>query len=383
MVSLSEISSWYANHFEGRLLGRYICQKEILPILTELSNFCPVEVLGTSEEGRNIHLIKFGNGSKKILAWSQMHGNESTTTKAVFDLLKFLNQKDFFQKEIHFIKNEFSIYIIPMLNPDGAIAYTRENANKIDLNRDAKDLTQAESCLLRTVFNTIEPQICLNLHDQRTIYSLPNNKSATLSFLAPTADDKRTITRSRKEAMLSIAKINEVLQFVIPGQVGRYDDTFNNNCVGDSFQQMGVPTILFEAGHFPLDFQREKTREFIFYAFLALLNVLPSTKSSFTVEDYLQIPENEKNFRDVLLRNAILNGEKVDVAIQFQEKLRNGQIQFIPIIDEIAVKVEKMGHKEIDIKNKEILINSHENVFVDEEISMICYKTSKKPIYLQ
>jgi murein tripeptide amidase MpaA len=36
---------------------------------------------------------------------------------------------------------DFTFYCIPMLNPDGAALYTRENANKVDLNRDSQ-LTQ-------------------------------------------------------------------------------------------------------------------------------------------------------------------------------------------------------------------------------------------------
>jgi hypothetical protein len=47
-----------------------------------------------------------------------------------------------------------------------------------------------------------------------------------------------------------------VLQRYIPGQIGRFDDSFNLNC-GDTFQAMGVPTLLFEAGHFEGDYQRK------------------------------------------------------------------------------------------------------------------------------
>jgi hypothetical protein len=39
----------------------------------------------------------------------------------------------------------------------------------------------------------------------------------------------------------------------IPGQVSRFDDGFNINCIGDKFQSH-VPTILFEAGHFQDDY---------------------------------------------------------------------------------------------------------------------------------
>jgi hypothetical protein len=52
-----------------------------------------------------------------------------------------------------------------MLNPDGAALY-RENANKVDLNRDSKHLQSRVS--LRAVFE-FKPDYCFNLHDQRTI----------------------------------------------------------------------------------------------------------------------------------------------------------------------------------------------------------------------
>ena len=84
-----------------------------------------------------------------------MHGNESTTTKAIFDFLKFLLQKDHFNNEIESFKEEWTFYIIPILNPDGAELFTRENANKVDLNRDAQNVSQGESLILLDVFNSI------------------------------------------------------------------------------------------------------------------------------------------------------------------------------------------------------------------------------------
>jgi murein tripeptide amidase MpaA len=44
-----------------------------------------------------------------------------------------------------------------MLNPDGASLYTRENANKVDLNRDSQDLTQPESKILRETMQPFVP----------------------------------------------------------------------------------------------------------------------------------------------------------------------------------------------------------------------------------
>ncbi|HBY69576.1 MAG TPA: peptidase M14, partial [Flavobacteriaceae bacterium] len=217
-----------------------------------LKNNSKIELIktGVSEKGKEIPVLKIGKGSKKVLAWSQMHGNESTTTKAVLDFLSCIDQKEVFQKEISTFIESYSVYLIPILNPDGAKAYTRENANGVDLNRDAKALTQKESKLLRELFTEIKPDLCLNLHDQRTIYGLETGNPATVSFLSPSANTERTITDARKIAMHHIVKMNRALQRFIPNQVGRYDDTFNDNCVGDSFTAAGVPTILFEAGHY-------------------------------------------------------------------------------------------------------------------------------------
>ncbi|MAL59851.1 MAG: peptidase M14 [Flavobacteriaceae bacterium] len=382
MILNSQITNWYSKHFETRLSGRYIGSKHINPILFEYQKLGLVEVLGNSEKGEKIHLIKVGHGSKKVLAWSQMHGNESTTTKSIFDFLKFLLQEKDFKNEIDTFKQQWTLYVIPILNPDGAHVYTRENANLIDLNRDAQNVSQAESKILWKAFNAIKPNYCFNLHDQRTLYSLPKGQPATISFLAPSADSNRTVTDARRNAMEAIARMFNVLNSFIPGKIGRYDDTFNLNCVGDSFQAKGVPTILFEAGHFPNDYQREKTREYVFYAFLGFFKLLESNKELFTIKDYFIIPENEKNFNDVVLRNVSVNDEIVDIIIQLEEKLHNDTIILVPRIEDISKKSMKIGHKEIDVEGNELLINSHENVFVNEEIATICYKNSKKSIIL-
>ena len=105
-----------------------------------------------------------------------MHGNESPTTQSVFDLLRSL------QADKSLLKT-FQLSIIPILNPDGAKAYTRFNANQVDLNRDAIDLSQIESRVLRKEFDEFSPDYAFNLHDQRTIFGV-EAKPATLSLLA-------------------------------------------------------------------------------------------------------------------------------------------------------------------------------------------------------
>ncbi|CAM3393632.1 M14 family zinc carboxypeptidase [Aequorivita lipolytica] len=380
-----KIDRWYGNHFETHLRGRYISMQSIYPLLDLYKRTYEISVEGLSEMGQDIPLIKIGDGDKIVLGWSQMHGNESTTTKAIFDFLKFINQKQFFQSEIEGFLNSYTFYVFPILNPDGAELYTRENANGVDLNRDAQDLSQMESQCLRGAFDKLQPSLCLNLHDQRSIYGFKGGKPATVSFLSPAADKNRTVTDARKIAMQFILKMNHTLQKYIPGQIGRYDDSFNEACVGDTFQNMGVPTILFEAGHYDQDYNREKTREYIFYALLALFNITDRDIDSLNYKDYFGIPENKKNYNDFILRNVKLENrqEVVSITIQYREILRNEIIVFEPFIDKIGNLENQYGYVEENAKGSEILTNPQENLTVGTNISEIIDKKDKSMIYFQ
>ncbi len=380
-----KIEDWYKQNYEQHLRGRYIPFQKILPLLDMYGKEFKISVEGISECKRDIPLVRIGEGPQTVLGWSQMHGNESTTTKALFDLFKFLQQRIYFQGEIDRFLNTYSFYIIPMLNPDGAERYTRENANGVDLNRDAQDLSQVESQCLRAVFDKVKPTLCLNLHDQRTIYGLDTGRPATISFLSPAADASRSLSQARKSSMQKIAGIAHYLQGHLPGQIGRYEDSFNPNCVGDTFQMKGVPTILFEAGHFPEDYHREKTREFIFYSLLSLLGIIGGSNTGLHYGDYFRIPENKKNYRDFIIRNASISSQNnlVDIAIQYAEVLDSGTIVFEPIIDKIGRLDQLRGHKEKNVGGAEILTKKQKPLTVGVKVSEIVDKNDQSKIYFQ
>jgi hypothetical protein len=371
-MEIEEIKKLYNEHKEIGLFHRYITNNHIAPILKKIANDVQVEIIGTSVLGEPIYGLKIGTGSKRILMWSQMHGNESTTTKAVFDVINtFLHSKE----NTKHILESCCIYIIPILNPDGAKAYTRVNANQIDLNRDAQVLSQPESKILLDVFNDFQPHFCYNLHGQRTIFSAgAKNKPATVSFLAPAQDEACTLTDNRKIAMEIIATMNEVLQKEIPEQVGVYDDAFNLNCVGDTFQSKNIPTILFESGHYVNDYPREETRAYIYYALLSSLDYIAENDiDGSKYESYLDIPQNEKLFYDIIIRNT-KNGKPEglnDIGIMYQEKLVDEKLEFHPKVEKIADLSSFFGHIEYDAKQNLVLNENckplevnNENVFV-------------------
>lgn len=342
---------------EQHLKGRYVTNNHIKPLLDKLPTPFLIQTEGQSVLGKPIYSVKFGIGKTKILAWSQMHGNESTTTKALFDLFNYLSTDSATVKEIY---NRYTFYCIPILNPDGAEAYTRVNANQIDLNRDSFHITQPESKLLRTIFEDFKPDYCFNLHDQRTIFGTEANLPATVSFLAPAFNESREYNETRLKAIRIINVMNEALQQVIPNQIGRFDDSFNINCVGDYFTSRNTPTILFEAGHFKDDYNRDEVRKYIFISLLiALTENNENVVVSNDLEKYLKISQNLKNFNDFIYKNVRIfdNSEEkiINFAAQFTEILNQDEIHFEAYIVPIENLDTINGHYEFDAKEKDFI----------------------------
>lgn len=339
------------------LFGRYITLKDIEPLLEKLST----DIIGTSVQGKPIYKYTIGSGKIRIFMWSQMHGNESTTTKALFDFLNVLNSDDELGVKL---LSHFTFCILPMVNPDGAELYTRENANKVDLNRDSVNLSQPESQLLRKTFDEFKPDFCYNLHDQRTIFGAGTSGNvATVSFLAPSFNENRDINDVRIKAMNVIVAMNNELQKYIPNQVGRFDDGFNLNCIGDMFTFLNVPTILFEAGHFQDDYYREYTRKMIFISLISgLKHIYENDIVNNEIANYLSIPQNNTVFYDFLYKNIKINYDGKEIitnfAVQYKEELIDEKIQFNAYIVEIGELKGKFGH---------YLYNAHKMMYSDDE----------------
>ncbi|WP_405210690.1 M14 family zinc carboxypeptidase [Dokdonia sp. Asnod2-E02] len=320
---LSKVLEEFVSCREKAISGRYILPEFITNFVENLPEEFTVSIEGKSVEKRPIYSVKFGSGKTKILMWSQMHGNESTTTKSVLDFCNFL-QKNEHQNDVKNVLDNCTFFMIPMLNPDGSKMWTRNNANDVDLNRDSQDLSQPESKLLLQVFNDFKPDFCFNLHGQRTIYGFENTgKPSILSFLAPSANEERNFTFSRKQSASVITHIFKNLQDDLSGNIGLYNDAFNNNCVGDAFQEAGVATVLFEAGHYPNDYAREKTRAYIFASLLYAIEACQKD-ISYPVEDYKMIPEHSKCYCDLHSKGVAIEKS------QYKETVEDGAILFTP-----------------------------------------------------
>lgn len=348
----------HGQYLQRSLLGRYITNEHIMPILEEAKASCQVRIAGSSVLEKPIYTITAGNGEKRIYMWSQMHGNESTTTKALFDLLSFLASDSPYATLLH---SRFTFLIVPIANPDGGEKYTRENANGVDINRDSVNLSQPESQLLRKLFDEFAPHYAFNMHDQRTIFGVGDTgKPATVSFLAPSYNEAREINDTRQLAINVITSMDKTLQQYIPGQVGRFDDSFNINCIGDMFQSLGVPTVLFEAGHSQNDYDREATRKYIFIALLSAFNAIHENVIAVNESShYFDIPQNKTNYYDVICKNVKINYENKQIitnfASHYNEILFENSVKFTAVIKEIGNLTGFYSHAEYDAMGAEFL----------------------------
>ena len=313
--------------------------------LNRLNSKFKISKIGCSVNNEDINVVKVGNGNIKVLAWSQMHGNESTSTKSLLDFINALNNDEFIN-----ILDACTLHLIPILNPDGARIYTRENYNKVDLNRDAKINSQPESRVLNDYFLKIKPDYCFNLHDQRTIYGSDNDLNPSgLSFLSPSFDSKRSINKNRRESMYIIEQIYIELSNVIKNRVRLYNDDYNENCFGDHFQNKGSSTILFESGFFENDYNREITRKYMFHSLVIALELISDEiNDKIKVDIYKLIPKNKVKFYDIILKKIKINDSIINVGINYKEILKDNSISFVPYIESIGDLDNFIGHKEFE-----------------------------------
>lgn len=268
-----------------------------------------VERFAESYQGRPIHLATIGTGPRRVLLWSQMHGDEPTHTAVLLDLLSYLT-KYFSQSAVADILAGTTLYMLPMLCPDGAAAGTRYNAQHIDVNRDALRLETPEGRALHRAVELLRPEFGFNLHDQnaRTAIGLPP-KPAAVALMTPPLDAELTETAQIRKAKQLAACFAQAVWTRAADMVARYEADYMPWSFGERVQAMGVVTVLVEAGGWP-GHNPSPLVEVHFDGLLATLRAIAS--DSFANADpsiYDRLPRaNELHLYDA----AILGGRVLD-----------------------------------------------------------------------
>ena len=127
-------------------------------------------LLCSESTGLPIYYYTLGSGNKKACLVGGQHGGGSdgdprdsviTLAKVVRDLIDGNFENGSFLKELH---DDYTVLVIPVLNPYGFNNRTRENANNVDLNRDWASPTTTEVTAAKSLISTFSPDIALDVH---------------------------------------------------------------------------------------------------------------------------------------------------------------------------------------------------------------------------
>ena len=284
-----------------------------------------VATIGQSMLGRDIRAVTFGTGPTRVLLWSQMHGDESTATMALADIFRFLAEAGGSPLRERLLR-ELTVVFVPMLNPDGAELFQRQNAVGIDINRDARRLATPEARALKALRDSLQPQFGFNLHDQSARTRAGEGGPASgIALLPPAYDEAKRYNEVRGRARLVAATLAGLFAYEIPGRVAKYDDEYNPRAFGDLMQQWGTSTVLIESGALPGDPEKQRLRALNFAGILLALDAI-ATRGYETADAaaYERLPFNAGGAFDLLIRGGqlVLPGKppvRADVAINYDD----------------------------------------------------------------
>lgn len=263
-------------------------------------------VVGESAEGREIRHLTFGNGPTQVLLWSQMHGNESTASMSLADMIRFFHESPDHPMARRIAEGS-TIHMIPMLNPDGAERFQRRNAQGIDVNRDARRLQTPEGRILKAVRDEVEPDFGFNLHDQGAAMVGDSDLDAAIALLAPAFNPARDIDDKRRRAMQVATLLIESMEPLVGDHISKYDDTFNPRAFGDLMGAWGASTILIESATWEDDPQKQHLRKANFVGILSALDAIATGRyAEYDPGIYESLAYNGRRLPNLLVRGGTI-----------------------------------------------------------------------------
>lgn len=297
------------------------------------------QVAGESAEGREIRHLTFGSGPTTVLLWSQMHGNESTASMSLADILRFFNDEPDHPMARR-IAAGATIHMIPMLNPDGAERFQRRNAQGIDVNRDARRLQTPEGQLLKAVRDELNPDFGFNLHDQSAAVRVgQSDRGVAIALLAPAFNEARDVDEKRRRAMQVATLLIEAVDPLVGDHIAKYDDTFNPRAFGDLMGAWGASTVLIEAGAWENDPQKQHLRKTNFVGILSALDAIATGRyAQYDPDVYESLEYNGRRVTDLLVVGGTISipgipALEADLLVNYEMPLLQQQAVIVDIGD--------------------------------------------------
>jgi len=172
-IKAGRYSRWMTNSLEWQTLDW---------IYSWMSNFnntykdiVKLQKIGTSVQERQINALFIGKGTRYLIADAAIHGNEKGGTHGILRFAELL--VEWYQSNLDWRDRltQYTIIVIPVLNPDGYVANTHENAHGIDLNRQfppAETTAEPEAWALRMLMENYPPTNYISLHTGGEIFPM-------------------------------------------------------------------------------------------------------------------------------------------------------------------------------------------------------------------
>ena len=149
---------------DRRTLTRPVSHAEMVAFLSSVHGKGPIttSVEATTSQGRSVYLVhatRGGTPSFRILFYAQQHGDEVSGKDALLYMVRDI------ARDSALLPPDVDLWILPMMNPDGAEAGTRRNADGADLNRDHLVLEQPETQALHRVVRRVRPHLSVDCHE--------------------------------------------------------------------------------------------------------------------------------------------------------------------------------------------------------------------------
>ncbi len=149
---------------DHRQLAKTISFADMEAFLQSVDGQGPVSVSveGASVEGRALYLVHASHSvtaNWRILFYAQQHGDEVSGKDALLYLVREIVNKP------QLLPRDVDLWLMPLVNPDGAEAGRRTNAAGADLNRDHIVLEQPETQALHRVARRLRPHVAVDCHE--------------------------------------------------------------------------------------------------------------------------------------------------------------------------------------------------------------------------
>ena len=122
----------------------------------------------SSPVSNNIWTNKYDN--KHILITAGLHGNEKSSVLGVAEFCQELLSSN--DKWARYIKSNFVLDVLPLVNVWGFNNFSRENKNGININRDFVDFQTSEAQAISSLINSLgsKLKVCLDSHNTTSKY---------------------------------------------------------------------------------------------------------------------------------------------------------------------------------------------------------------------